>query len=282
MKRIILAQVTPALMCFQIAAYSQAVPYPGDGPGLYVVRVISVDMAQRDAFVACLAQNDLPFWRELKEKGSLAKVSVFETTSVTKSESGVPAWNFVISSHLAEGANADSFVQALEKRKGCESASGVEVRRTETMRSPPNLSTWARETSADDLKARELKVEFLIEYIAVKDTPEALDRFREFMRLYDAPLIGLGIRAGYQFSAFALETAKVNYSQPGMPKWNNIHFVGDIPGIDWAAAKAALEPERRQVIPASVDGAAERGAINNFLTHPRNDSVRQLFELAVR
>ena len=54
------------------------------------------------------------------------------------------------------------------------------------MRTPPNLSTWARETEADDLKARELKVEFGIEYIAVKDTPEALDRFREYMRLYEA------------------------------------------------------------------------------------------------
>src|SRR5580658_6292460 len=259
--------------CFQIAAHSQTVPYPGDGPSVYVVRVISAGSAKRDAFVACLAQNDLPFWRGLKEKGLLAKVSVFETTSVTKSEPGVPAWNFVISAHLAEGANADSFVQAGEKRKGCESAPGVEVRRTETMRTPQNLSTWARETAADDLRARELKVEFLIEFIAVKETPEALDRFREFMRSYDAPLIGLGIRAGYQFSAFALETAKVNYSQPGMPKWNNIHFVGDIPGIDWAAAKAALDPERRQVIPASVDWAAERAAINTFLTHPRNDSV---------
>jgi hypothetical protein len=129
------------LACFQIAAYSQYVPYPGDGPSVYVVRVIAVGSAQRDAFVACLAQNDLPFWRGLKEKGLLAKVSVFETTSVTKSEPGVPAWNFVISAHLAEGANADSFVQAVEKRKGCESAPGVEVRRTETMRTPQNLST---------------------------------------------------------------------------------------------------------------------------------------------
>src|SRR5271170_738627 len=56
------------LACFQIAAYSQGVPYPGDAPSVYVVRVISVGPAQRDAFVACLAQNDLPFWRGLKEK----------------------------------------------------------------------------------------------------------------------------------------------------------------------------------------------------------------------
>jgi hypothetical protein len=268
-----------AFVCFQIAAYSQTVPYPGDGPSVYVVRVFSVDSAQRDAFVACLAQNDLPFWRGLKEKGLLAKVSVFETTSVTKSEPGVPAWNFVISSHLAEGANADSFLQALEKRKGCENAPGVEIRRTETMRTPPNLSTWARETAAYDLKARELKVEFKIEYIAVKDTPEAIDRGRDFMRVYEAPLIGLGIRAGYQFSAFALETVKVNYNQPGMPKWHDIHFVGTIPGTDWVAAKAALDPEIRQLNPKKEGFVAD---LNSIVTNLRIDRVRQLFELAVR
>ena len=105
----IFAQVAAALVCFPMAAYSQAVPYPGDGPGVYVVRVISVDPARMDAFVACLAQNDLPYWRGLKEKGVLNKVSVLEITSVTKSDPGVPAWNFVISSQLAEGAKADSF-----------------------------------------------------------------------------------------------------------------------------------------------------------------------------
>jgi hypothetical protein len=45
---------TLALACFQIAAYSQTVPYPGDGPSVYIVRVISVGSAEKDAFVACL------------------------------------------------------------------------------------------------------------------------------------------------------------------------------------------------------------------------------------
>src|SRR5580658_838239 len=137
------------LACFQIAAYSQYVPYPGDGPSVYVVRVIAVGSAQRDAFVACLARNDLPFWRGLKEKGLLAKVSVFETTSVTKSEPGVPGWNFLVSSQLAEGANADSFLQVVEKRKGCENAAGGEVRRVEALRTTPNCN-YARATAADD------------------------------------------------------------------------------------------------------------------------------------
>jgi hypothetical protein len=126
-----------ALGCVELAGYSQTTPQPvpewDQGPAVFVVRVISAPSTQRDAFVACLSQNDLPFWRGLKEKGMLAKVSVFETTSVTRSEPGVPAWNFVISSQLAEGAKADSFVQAIEKRKGCETP--WPAKPTETLRS---------------------------------------------------------------------------------------------------------------------------------------------------
>jgi hypothetical protein len=133
--------------CFQIAAYSQYVPYPDEGPAVYVVRVISAGSAQRDAFVACLAKGDLPFWRGLKEKRLLARVSVFETTSVTSSDPGVPTWNF-------------------------------------TMRTTPNCN-YARTAAADDLKGRDSKVVFRIEYFDVKDTPAALDQFREIMRLND-------------------------------------------------------------------------------------------------
>jgi hypothetical protein len=109
-----------AIGCMELAAYSQTILYPDEGPAVFVFRILSVDAAQRDAFVACLAKSDLPFWRDLKKKGLLAKVSVFETTSVRSSQPGVPAWNFVISSEVAPDAPADSFLQAFEKRKGCE------------------------------------------------------------------------------------------------------------------------------------------------------------------
>jgi len=221
----------------------------------------------------------------------LAKVSVFETTSVTCSEPGVPAWNFVISSQLAEGAKADSFVQAIEKRKGCENAAGVEVRRVETLRTTPNCN-YLRSTSAGDLKARESKVEFSVEYIAVKDTPEALDRYRNFMSLYECLGANSMIRDfnrgdGWWFGAVALEMVKVNYSQPGMLNWNQVHFVGTIPGKkDPTARKADGDAAVREVIPAGVASAweAELAAMrsSSFVTYPRLDHARQLFELAVR
>jgi hypothetical protein len=115
-----------AIGCMELAAYSQTVPVADEGPAVFVFRIVSVGAGQRDAFVTCLAKSDLPFWRDLKKKGLLAKASVFETTSVTSSEPGVPAWNFVISSKVAPDATADSFLQAVEKRKGCDSAPGID------------------------------------------------------------------------------------------------------------------------------------------------------------
>src|SRR5580658_1332805 len=148
-----------AIVCMELAAYSQTVPVVDEGPAVFVFRIVSVDAAQRDAFVACLAKNDLPFWRDLKKKGLLAKVSVFETTSVDSPKPGVPAWNFVISSKVAPDATADSFLQAVEKRKGCDSAPGIELRRVETLKTTPS-NHYARATVEGDRIAREKKVEF--------------------------------------------------------------------------------------------------------------------------
>jgi hypothetical protein len=271
------------LGCVGVAGYSQTAPQPvpasDDGPAVYVVRVISVPSAQRDAFVACLAQNDLPFWRGLKEKGLLSRVSVFETIEVTKSEPGAPAWNFAISTQLAEGANADSFLEAVGKPKSCENAAGVELRRVETLRTTPNCNS-IRTTAAGDLKAREGKVSFYVEYIAVKDTPEMLDGFRKFMSQYECLAGDLMIREGWGYIGLALETAKVNYSQPGMPSWNQIHITAPFTDVDSAAALAAWESSLRKMNTGDVDWVAFRASL--AVMHTKDDRARELFELAVR
>jgi len=259
------------LMCFHIAAYSQTLPYPEEGPAVFVWRIISVGAAQRAGFVACVAKNDLPFWRDLKKKGLLAKVSVFETTSVESSKPEVPAWNFVISSEVA---NADSFLQALEKRKGCESAPGIELRRIETLKTTPNAH-YGRETVEGDHIAREKQVEFRIEYIAVD--PAKLDPWNEVYSTIGGPAVGLAIRDGAYFSAAVLLTVKVNYSQPGMPDWNTIHVLGGFPESARNAVTGLVPPE---ISPAAY--AAAIAPLNPFATFPREDHVRQLFELAVR
>ena len=258
-----------AIGCMELAAYSQTVPVADEGPAVFVWRIVSVGAARRDAFVECLAKNDLPFWLDLKKKGLLAKVSVFETTAVTGSEPGVPAWNFVISSEVAQGATADSFIQAVEKRKGCDSAPGIELRRVETLKTTPNTH-YARATVEGDRVAREKKVEFSIEYIAVD--PAKLDRWNEVF-ITVGPRRGLEIQGGWYFGGDALLTVKVNYSQPGMPVWNTIHVLGKFPGIDAAASMAASDAITRQINPESGSYDALITPLRPFRTHPRDDRV---------
>jgi hypothetical protein len=267
-----------AIGCMELAAYSQTVPVADEGPAVFVWRIVSVGAARRDAFVACLAKSDLPFWRDLKKKGLLAKVSVFETTSVTSSEPGVPGWNFVISSEVAQDATADSFLQAVEKRKGCDSAPGIELRRVETLKTTPNTH-YAQATVKGDRVAREKKVEFSIEYIAVD--PAKLDRWNEVF-ITVGPRRGLEIQGGWYFGGDALLTVKVNYSQPGMPVWNTIHVLGKFPGIDAAASMAASDAITRQINPESGSYDALITPLRPFRTIPKMDRVRQFFELAVR
>jgi hypothetical protein len=262
------------LACFPIAAYSQTIPYPDEGPAVFVFRIISVDAAQRDSFVACLAKSDLPFWRDLKKKGLLAKVSVFETTSVDSSQPRVPAWNFVIIGELAPDAHADSFLQTLDKRKGCESAPGIELRRVETLKTTPD-DHYARATVEGDRIAREKKVEFRIEYIAVD--PAKFDGWNEVYSTIGGPAIGLPIRDGAYFSADVLLTVKVNYTQSGMPDWNTIHVLGSFPESARKAVVGRIPPE---ISPAAY--AAAIAPLRPFATFPKEDRVRQLFELAVR
>jgi hypothetical protein len=270
-----LRQVALTLVCFQIGAHAQTVPVPDEGPAVFVWRIVSVGAAQRDAFVACLAKSDLPFWRGLQKQGLLAKVSVFETTSVTSSEPGVPAWNFVISSEVAA---ADSFLQAVEKRKDCDSGPGIELRRVETLKTTPNTH-YARATREGDRVAREKKVEFSIEYIAVD--PAKLDQWNQVF-ITVGPRRGLEIQGGWYFGGDALLTVKVNYSQAGMPVWNTIHVLARYPGIDAAASRAASDAATRQINPESGSYDALITPLRPFRTIPQMGGVRQLFELAVR
>jgi len=161
---------------------------------------------------------------------------------------------------------------------------GVEVRRTETLRTTPN-SNYGRVTAEDDAKARELKVEFGIEYIAVKDTPETLKRYQENMSVNIGPSMGLLIRDGWTFSFVANETVKVHYFQAGMPRWNQVHISGRSFATSSAtrdAYAAAREAALRAVNPNNGGYEGVFGALPSYRTRPRVDRASQLFDLAVR
>jgi hypothetical protein len=258
-------------------------------PAVYVARVVSVSPAGRDTFVSCLRQKELPAWRKLKRDGLLADQSVFETTSLRISAPGVPSWNFLLLTHLAPASTPDAFFKAELKlwggrRRGtrCEEAPGVEVRRVEVLHSTPNSYYPRPDAGTRRPEApTEFSVNYIVEYIAVRETSEFLDEYRETMRRNIGPAVGQLIREGWLLNLIALETVSVRRTQPGVPNWNQIHVRGYF-------------PEKGTVPPSDLDGALRRvnpqgggtagifGRLDAIRMKPREDVARQLPELAVR
>ena len=258
-------------------------------PAVYVARVFSVNARGRDGFVSCLRRKELPVWRRLKRDGLLANQSVFETTSVRLSAPGVPAWNFLLLSRLAPAVTPDTLFEAEKRRRGrrspgtsCEDAPGVEALRVEVLRSTPNSyhPSWAVGTTAPDAQA-EFTVPYIIEYIAVHETPEALNEYRETMRTKIGPAVRQLIRDRQLLNLIALETVSVRQARPGVPEWNQIHLRGYFPDKG-PVPPGALDGALRRIDPQGGGAAGVFGRLDAIRTKPREDVARQLLELAVR
>ena len=272
--------------CREIASGGNADVQPIEhAAAVYVASVVWVAPGSRDAFVSCLMQSDVPVWRELKQIGLLLDESVFETTSVRTTGPDVPAWNFLLLSHLVPSVTPAAFMakqrQEVEraKRAGCEEAPGIERRRMEVLRSTPN-SNYPRPTVAEDRQAQDSGVEFFIEYIAVNETPAALDQYRESMRSNIGPAVAQLIRDNWLFNLIALETVSVQHTQPNVPRWNQIHVRGYFP--DKGPVPAALDGALRKVSPDGGGAAGVFGRLEPIRKLVREDIARQLLDLSVR
>jgi hypothetical protein len=215
----------------------------------------------------------------------LADESAYETTEARTIENGPPAWTFLLLSHVAPSAAPQSYLAAEDNRLGpspnssrCTDVAVASTQRLEVLRSTPN-SYYPRVSEEDDREALKENVYYDIEYIAVHHTPEALNQYRENMRTYLGPAIGVMIRQKALFSFVALETVSVLYARPGMPNWSQIHVSGRMPA-DRMNFRTALEAASRQVDPnRTAEGDA--ALLNRLRTRPRVDTARKPYELTI-
>jgi hypothetical protein len=263
----------------------QTVPLASDSSeAAYVAETISVPSKGRDQFVECLHERARMRWIALRQEGVLADVSVFETTKVRLPNTEIAEWNFLILSHLRVGVPLEAFfakatqVPHFSSARKCTMEGGVEVRRVEVLRPTPK-SSYPRVTLQDDLQARMKKVSFIIEYIAVDETPVALAQYRESMARNMGAAMGLMIPEETFFEFKALEQESVKYTQENTPRWNQIHIRGFYPN---KGASPVESPEALRRVNPSGGSSAFFASLDKIRTKPREDEARQLFDLAVR
>jgi hypothetical protein len=241
---------------------------------VYMARVVAVSAQARDAYVGCLQRTELPRLLALKEQGLLLEHSAFETTSVNVTAPEVPAWNFFFLDRVPLKTTQS---QTLREIVGPCDAAGVEVRRIETLRATPD--SYPRQAGPQSAHLAPT-VQYVVEYIDVRETPTAKREYREAMRTSVGPAIGQLVHDGIFYSLGSFETASVEYTQPGMPHWNEIHVRGYFP--EKGPSPPELDDAMRKVNPQRGGSTEVFARLDAVRSKTREDYARQLHELDVR
>jgi hypothetical protein len=102
--------------------------------------------------------------------------------------------------------------------------------RTEILRCLPN----AHFPSFSPKNSNEIN--YWIEFIAVKDSADYIDRYNNLMSNYFGPLNGELVKKDVLYNIFMMETKGIVYQINNNLTWNQIHISGDFPeykNINW-------------------------------------------------
>jgi hypothetical protein len=147
----------------------------------------------------------------------------------------IPSWDYLLLAHLPRGVAPREFLEHERASGVCELTqdSRFQVLRAEALAPTPNSFYPA---TLPEQRKRTAEVEFFIEFIAVRESTEALSQYRDLMSTYFGPLNGHLVNEGMLYNFVALETTEVLFQADGVPPWNQIHISGDFPeykDLDW-------------------------------------------------
>jgi len=86
-------------------------------------------------------------------------------------------------------------------------------------------------------------IDFLVEFIAVEDSPLFLEKYRDLMSRFFGPANGILVEQGTLHSFIALETSAVLSEVNGVPAWNQLHISDNWDvneEVDWDAVYSEL------------------------------------------
>jgi hypothetical protein len=252
---------------------TRAVDDRSDVPAWYVASTSRVDPAERDAYVAHLEEIGMPVWRSLQQDGLLADRLVLEQKSVASRLEGVPPWNFLQMTRLADGIDPERYLEAARQRLVAAGFSPPgKLLRVEILESTPR-SFYPMPREEDPA----VEMEYFIEYINVFDG--FLGEYRESMVVNSGPAVGRLVDDGLVRMFIALETRSVEYADDGMPSWNQIHVLATPADTEFPAE--AFDRALREVNPAGGGFADVFGRLDDIRTKPRESVSREVTSLRI-
>ena len=199
---------------------------------VFVSHVIYAPEVTERKFISHLQNQYLPIWRKLKDENILYELSVFKLTKIDSTTADRHLCNYLILAQLCSGVKARDFlkVENLTTNPVANDSSLFQILRTEELNCVPNayFPALSSESTAE--------IDFLVEFIAVKDSAQFLKEYHDLMNVYFGPINGVLVKEGKLYNIYMMETMEVVFQMDDRLTWNQIHLSGDFPeykDLDW-------------------------------------------------
>jgi hypothetical protein len=210
--------------------------------GGFLVRVFAVAPDQEQAFIEHLHECRRPVWYELRENGFASAVNLFELSEMETTYPVSPPWRYLMVAHLESDASAADFSAAEHEamRSSGSDTPPHSVVREEHMVCTPNSCFGTAEPTYPDAPTG---IDFLIELIAVENSPPSLTTYHDLMSRYIGPANGVLVERGTLHCFVALETTATKTGEHEAVPWNQLHLSDhwdEGGGLDWDAIYESL------------------------------------------
>lgn len=198
----------------------------------FVSHLIFTPQSTEHEFLNYLHDEYLPVWQSLKGKDVIDELRVFKFNKIDSTTTDTTKCNFLILAQLAPIVDAHDYLnmESFSDKSLSHDTLLFKLIRTEILRCLPN----AYFPSIISMNATE--IDYWIEFIAVKDSADYIERYNNLMIEYFGPLNGELVKEGTLYNIFMMETKEVVLQVNNNMMWNEIHISGDFPeyrNINW-------------------------------------------------
>lgn len=198
---------------------------------IFISHLLYAPNSTENDFYALLQNKYLPIWNKLKDVNILDNLRVFKFQKIDSTTIDKTQCNYLILAQLEPTKDPHEYLN-IENLKAKQTKDSLlfKIIRTEILVCQNNAYFPALN------KDERVDIDYLIEFIAVKDSSDFIREYNNLVNIYFGPLNGELIREGKLYNIFMLETEEVFFQLYDNLMWNQIHLSGDFPehrNLNW-------------------------------------------------
>ena len=199
---------------------------------IFVSHLIYTSQSTENEFLLYLQDKYIPIWQRLKDRNILDELSVFKFKKIDSTTTDKTQCNILILAQLVPKIDAHDYLNLENFRVNSISKDSLlfKIIRTEVLGYAPNAYFPALNPK------NAVEINYLIEFIAVKDSGGYVTQYNNLVTTYFGPLNGELIKEGKLYSIYMMETLEVVFQIDSSLPWNQIHISGDFSDykdLDW-------------------------------------------------